>query len=129
VQHERQHGVAAALNTAAELAQGEYIAYLDDDDAFEPEHLWTLLAHLQRFAWQRVAYGDAVVVRYRIEENGQLLITGREPLPARPFSVQELSVGNIAPRAAFCTSAVALRRWASSMNGSPRTKTGNSGSA
>jgi len=101
VQHERQHGVAAALNTAAELAQGEYIAYLDDDDAFEPEHLWTLLAHLQRFAWQRVAYGDAVVVRYRMEENGQLLITGREPLPARPFSVQELSVGNIAPPGCF----------------------------
>ncbi len=101
VRHEQPKGVAAALNTAVELAQGEYIAYLDDDDAFEPEHLWTLLAHLQRFAWQRVVYGDAWLVHYRLERDGRFLISSREHLPSRPFSLQELAVGNIAPLGCF----------------------------
>gem|GEM_PF-2015213 len=101
IQRKQSEGIAAAINTAVKHAHGEYIAYLDDDDAFEPEHLWTLLAHLQRFAWQRVVYGDAWLVRYRLERDGRLTISSREHLPSRPFSLQELAVGNIAPLGCF----------------------------
>ena len=37
--HEKNKGLAAARNTGLELAQGEYIAYLDDDDVWKSERV------------------------------------------------------------------------------------------
>lgn len=41
--HERNLGPNVARNTAARAAQGEWLAFLDADDRWSPEHLWHLL--------------------------------------------------------------------------------------
>src|ERR1700733_7793045 len=48
------------LNRALELARGEWIAHLDDDDMFEPDHIKSLLDHATRTSVELV-YGNALV--------------------------------------------------------------------
>lgn len=43
LRHEQNVGVAAARNAAARLAGGDWIAFLDDDDIWAPDHLSTLV--------------------------------------------------------------------------------------
>ena len=59
VRHGRNRGLAAARNTGIKLARGKYLAYLDDDDLFYPNHLETLVTFLETSDY-RVAYTDAL---------------------------------------------------------------------
>ncbi len=71
VNHDRNRGLAASRNTGLRLAKGVYIAYLDDDDRFLPDHLGTLVACLER-GEHHVAYSDAWrVIEHQV--NGFLL--------------------------------------------------------
>jgi O-antigen biosynthesis protein len=58
VRHACNRGLAAARNTGIKLARGKYLAYLDDDDLFYPDHLETLVTALEGSRF-RVAYTDA----------------------------------------------------------------------
>ncbi len=58
VTHEKNKGLAAARNTGIRAAQGKYIAYLDDDDIFHPNHLATLVNYLET-SDDVVAYTDS----------------------------------------------------------------------
>ena len=53
----RGHG--GARNAALRIARRRYVAYLDDDDSYHPDHLATLLGALAGGTYQ-VAYSDAV---------------------------------------------------------------------
>ena len=70
-------GVGAARNAGLDAARGDYIAFLDSDDAYEPGHLETLLS-LAADAGADVAAAGAVAV----DESGELL-RRMIPLPGR----------------------------------------------
>jgi glycosyltransferase involved in cell wall biosynthesis len=58
INKETNQGLAAARNTGIGVARGKYIAYLDDDDIYYPDHLETLVGVLEERAC-KVAYTDA----------------------------------------------------------------------
>ncbi len=58
--HPANRGLSAARNTALAAATGEWVAYLDHDDEFDPEHFERVWAWRDR--------GDMLVFRYRLLE-------------------------------------------------------------
>jgi glycosyltransferase involved in cell wall biosynthesis len=58
LRHEDRMGPSAARNTGLKVARGKYIAYLDDDDVYYPNHLETLIVFLER-SNSKVAYTDS----------------------------------------------------------------------
>ncbi len=58
-------GRAAAANAGVAAAEGDWIAFLDDDDLAAPEHL-AVLVEAAAGAGVRVVYGDAAVVTYEL---------------------------------------------------------------
>lgn len=55
-------GVAAARNAGAALARGRFLAFLDDDDAWEPDFLGRMTAVLEARPGAALAYCDFVSV-------------------------------------------------------------------
>jgi len=47
IAHENSEGRAAAANSGLKAAKGLYLNFLDDDDVFYPDHVETLVTHLQ----------------------------------------------------------------------------------
>jgi len=57
----RNHsGVSSGpLNSGLDTARGEYVAYLDDDDMYKPDHLETLINGMENWGERGVLYTDA----------------------------------------------------------------------
>jgi glycosyltransferase involved in cell wall biosynthesis len=60
LRHRVNAGVSAARNTALRAARGEWVAYLDSDDEFYPDHLARV--------WAERGRGDALVFEYDIRD-------------------------------------------------------------
>jgi GT2 family glycosyltransferase/tetratricopeptide (TPR) repeat protein len=93
--HDRNRGLAAARNSGIRVAKGTYIAYLDDDDRYLPNHLETLVSYLDRNEC-RVAYTDA----WRVHEqkvDGVYVETGRDVPYSSEFNPINLLVSNYFP--------------------------------
>jgi LmbE family N-acetylglucosaminyl deacetylase len=89
-------GRAAAANAGVEAASGTHIAFLDDDDLAEPEHLATL-AGVVSASGVRVAYTDAAVGIYELDtESGWRLAERRLPY-SRDFDSDYLLFDNYIP--------------------------------
>jgi len=58
LKHAINKGLSAARNTGLKAASGDYIAYLDDDDVYYPDHIDTLVSFLLASDY-KVAYTDA----------------------------------------------------------------------
>ena len=56
-------GPAAARNYGLNMAEGRYVACLDDDDFYLPEHIETLVSSLEASSYE-VAYSDAYSVTH-----------------------------------------------------------------
>ncbi len=67
---DENRGKAACLNFGLQHARGQYIAYLDDDDVWYPQHLSTLAEVLDARAQIGVAYSDLYKVAVVVDEDG-----------------------------------------------------------
>ncbi|MDC8447834.1 MAG: glycosyltransferase [Nitrospira sp.] len=95
ITHDRNRGLAAARNSGVRAAKGTYVAYLDDDDRYLPNHLETLAGYLDRREC-RVAYTDAWRVKERRSDGGYVE-TGRDVPYSYDFKPADLLVSNYFP--------------------------------
>jgi GT2 family glycosyltransferase/Flp pilus assembly protein TadD len=95
VRHGENRERAAARNTGLKLARGKYIAYLDDDDRFLPDHLQTLVEFLETQDY-RVAYSDAW--RVHEERRGDAYVETKRDVPySYEFDATRLLISNYVP--------------------------------
>lgn len=93
---EPSRGRAGAANAGIAAAHGDWIAFLDDDDLAEPEHLETLVG-VARAAGVRVAYTDAAVsIRELDPDRGWREVERRLPY-SRDFDPDLLVLDNYIP--------------------------------
>lgn len=71
-------GQAAARNKLIQLAQGEYITFLDSDDLLFPNAVQKLMDVIDSYSPEVVAYGSHI----GIDENGKRLHTKQRRLPS-----------------------------------------------
>ncbi|MBC7962179.1 MAG: glycosyltransferase [Steroidobacteraceae bacterium] len=95
LRHQMNRGLAAARNTGIGAARGKYIAYLDDDDIFYPDHLETLV-HLLQANQHQVAYTDAYRALQRPEQ-GSYRTFEKKILYSCDFDYQRILVENFIP--------------------------------
>ncbi|MGA1874719.1 MAG: glycosyltransferase [bacterium] len=99
IKHSRNRGLAAARNTGIKVARGKYIAYLDDDDLFYPDHMKTLITFLDGNDY-RIAYTDAH--RAHQKKNEGKYITLEKDVPySFDFDCQKMLRENFIPVLCF----------------------------
>ena len=95
LKHAKNKGLAASRNTGIREARGKYIAYLDDDDIYYPDHLETLVNFLENSEY-KVAYTDAYKV-HQEKENGKYVVTKRDLPYSFDFNYDQILVENFIP--------------------------------
>jgi LmbE family N-acetylglucosaminyl deacetylase len=96
VHHAQSAGRSEAMNRGVRAAKSAYIAFLDDDDLFYPEHLATLTAaarSTQDAAW----YSDAVSAFVRIGASGAHETYSRQRIFGQDFDKRQLLIDNYIP--------------------------------
>jgi glycosyltransferase involved in cell wall biosynthesis/ADP-heptose:LPS heptosyltransferase/Flp pilus assembly protein TadD/predicted O-methyltransferase YrrM len=99
VRHAQNRGLAAARNTGIKVSRGKYIAYLDDDDIFYPDHLETLVFSMIK-GGHKVAYTDAHRA-HQAMNSGRYSVTARDLPYSYDFDYDTILVTNFVPVLCF----------------------------
>ncbi len=90
-------GRAHAANVGIENVHGNYIGFLDDDDEFYPEHVFTLISFLKESEHQ-IAYSDSLMVHSRYHSaTGQMDTIRKELVFSHDFNYDLLIFENYIP--------------------------------
>lgn len=95
LKHDRNLDRSAARNTGIYAANGKYIAYLDDDDTYYPNHVETLVNFLQN-SEHKVAYTDAVMAEQQ-KQDGKYVTINRTVPYSLDFDNDQILVNNFIP--------------------------------
>jgi GT2 family glycosyltransferase len=95
IKHGKNRGLAAARNTGIGAARGKYIAYLDDDDKFYPDHVEILVRYLEGSDY-KAAYTDAYRV-HQVREGDRYVVHGKDVPYSADFNFAALLVFNYFP--------------------------------
>ncbi|RYD80203.1 MAG: glycosyltransferase [Verrucomicrobiaceae bacterium] len=71
VRHERNRGASSSRNDGLRLARGEFVAFCDADDVWEPEKVAAQLALLTDHPEYDLTYSDAVIIDEHGRADGQ----------------------------------------------------------
>jgi LmbE family N-acetylglucosaminyl deacetylase len=96
IANETSRGRSEAMNSGVRAASNRFIAFLDDDDLYYPEHLETL-ARAANGSSDAAWYTDAVSAFVRVGENGALETTSRLRLFGEDFDRDLLLADNYIP--------------------------------
>lgn len=85
INRKENYGKAFSLNEALKYAEGQYVAYLDDDDMYYPEHIETLVDVLENRTDCQVAYSDLYKVYCRVSQDGSRQVLSKTVEVSRDF--------------------------------------------
>ncbi len=85
INRKENRGKAFSLNEALARAEGKYIAYLDDDDLYYPNHIETLVDVLENKTDCQVAYSDLYEVCCKIMPDGTRQVLSKVVKVSRDF--------------------------------------------
>jgi len=85
IDRKENRGKAYSLNEALERADGKYIAYLDDDDIYYPNHVQVLVDALESQPQFGAAYSDLYHARCRVRSDGQRVVLSKVVDVSRDF--------------------------------------------
>lgn len=97
VSTEPPHGRAKALNVAYRASRGRYVAYLDDDDVYRPEHIETLVDALAAPHATGVAYVDVEQIEQTLGDDGRYRDGRPITIYGRSFDAARLLYRNSIP--------------------------------
>lgn len=104
---ENNTGRAHAGNVGLEHVRGDYIGFLDDDDAIYPEHIDTLVTFLEQ-SEHEIAYADTEMIYEDLtSQEGDKGKVNKE-IFSKDFSYSDLLVGNYIPFNSLLFSRAAL---------------------
>jgi len=85
INRKENRGKAFSLNQALEQAKGKYIAYLDDDDLYHPDHIETLVNALENETDCQVAYTDLYKTYCKVSPDGDRQVLSKVVEVSRDF--------------------------------------------
>jgi glycosyltransferase involved in cell wall biosynthesis len=85
IDRSENRGKPYSLNEALSRATGKYVAYLDDDDVYYPEHVQTLVDALENRTDCQAAYSDLYKVYCRELPDGSQTVLSKEVEICRDF--------------------------------------------
>jgi len=85
IDRKENRGKAHSLNEALSRAEGKYVAYLDDDDLYYPNHIETLLDTLENKSDCQVAYSDLYKVYCKVCPDGSRKVLSKVVEISRDF--------------------------------------------